>query len=83
MLSLLTSFGAIGALEESLSITRDYALQRIQFGKPLAAFQLVQKKLADASMEATSEWQNFVHVRQGAHANVAQLVLRLVFSSDD
>ncbi|KAM0792907.1 hypothetical protein ACM66B_002668 [Microbotryomycetes sp. NB124-2] len=46
------SFGAIGALEEALDITRDYALQRKQFGKPIAAFQLIQKKLADASMEA-------------------------------
>ncbi|GAA5992375.1 hypothetical protein JCM5350_005712 [Sporobolomyces pararoseus] len=46
------SFGIIGALEEAIKVTRDYAMERKQFGKPLAAFQLVQKKLADAHMEA-------------------------------
>jgi len=46
------SFGIIGALEEAIRVTRDYAMERKQFGKPLGAFQLVQKKLADASMEA-------------------------------
>ena len=62
----------MGALEEAIAISREYALTRYvasvavpsasadlsslhskQFGKPLAAFQLVQKKLADASMEAS------------------------------
>lgn len=47
------AFGVLGALEEAINLSRDYALQRKQFGKPLAAFQLVQKKLADANMEAT------------------------------
>ncbi|GAA5821308.1 hypothetical protein JCM3770_004581 [Rhodotorula araucariae] len=46
------SFGIIGALEEAIKVTRDYSLERKQFGKPLAGFQLVQKKLADAHMEA-------------------------------
>ncbi|GAA5929312.1 uncharacterized protein JCM15063_004117 [Sporobolomyces koalae] len=46
------SFGIIGALEEAIRVTREYAMERKQFGKPLAAFQLVQKKLADAHMEA-------------------------------
>ena len=43
------SFGAIGALEESIRLARDYALERHQFKKPLAAFQLVQQKLANVS----------------------------------
>ncbi|GAA5898346.1 uncharacterized protein JCM6883_000996 [Sporobolomyces salmoneus] len=46
------SFGIIGALEEAIRVTREYSMERKQFGKPLAAFQLVQKKLADAHMEA-------------------------------
>ncbi|GAA5902106.1 hypothetical protein JCM5296_006605 [Sporobolomyces johnsonii] len=46
------SFGIIGALEEAVRVTREYALERKQFRKPLAGFQLVQKKLADANMEA-------------------------------
>ncbi|OLL27047.1 Glutaryl-CoA dehydrogenase, mitochondrial [Neolecta irregularis DAH-3] len=41
------SWGVLGALEECLEITRRYSLERVQFGKSLASFQLVQKKLAD------------------------------------
>ncbi|GAA5878132.1 hypothetical protein JCM8547_005636 [Rhodosporidiobolus lusitaniae] len=47
------AFGAIGALEEAIRATREYALERKQFGKPLASYQLIQKKLADASTEST------------------------------
>lgn len=50
--TLRNSFGVIGALEEAISLSRDYALNRKQFGVPIASFQLVQKKLADANMEA-------------------------------
>ncbi|SGY68184.1 BQ5605_C004g02862 [Microbotryum silenes-dioicae] len=46
------SFGVIGALEEAIELSRSYALERKQFGKPIASFQLIQKKLADASSEA-------------------------------
>ncbi|TNY22230.1 acyl-CoA dehydrogenase domain-containing protein [Rhodotorula diobovata] len=46
------SFGILGALEEAIKVTREYSLERKQFGKPLAGFQLVQKKLADAHQEA-------------------------------
>ncbi|MBW0519513.1 hypothetical protein O181_059228 [Austropuccinia psidii MF-1] len=46
------SFGVMGALEDCISKARDYALERTQFNKPLAAFQLVQKKLVDAHTEA-------------------------------
>ncbi|CAH7670798.1 mitochondrial glutaryl-CoA dehydrogenase [Phakopsora pachyrhizi] len=46
------SFGVIGALEDCVERAREYALERVQFDKPLAAFQLVQKKLVDANTEA-------------------------------
>jgi alkylation response protein AidB-like acyl-CoA dehydrogenase len=41
----------MGALEDCLDRTRAYALERKQFKRPLASFQLVQKKLADAHTE--------------------------------
>lgn len=47
------SWGVIGALEDCIARAREYTLERNQFKKPLASFQLVQKKLADASTEAT------------------------------
>ncbi|KAH9833484.1 acyl-CoA dehydrogenase domain-containing protein [Rhodofomes roseus] len=46
------SWGAMGALEDCIDRTRAYALERQQFGRPLASFQLVQKKLVDAQTEA-------------------------------
>jgi glutaryl-CoA dehydrogenase len=45
------SWGAMGAAEDCWRRSRDYALERKQFGRPLAATQLVQKKLADMQTE--------------------------------
>lgn len=42
----------MGALEDCIERTRTYALERHQFNRPLASFQLIQKKLADAHTEA-------------------------------
>jgi glutaryl-CoA dehydrogenase len=41
------SWGALGAAESCWHTARQYVLERKQFGRPLAANQLVQKKLAD------------------------------------
>jgi glutaryl-CoA dehydrogenase len=41
------AWGALGAAEDCFQRARQYTLERAQFGKPLAANQLVQKKLAD------------------------------------
>ena len=41
------AWGALGAAEDCFHRARQYVLDRKQFGKPLAANQLVQKKLAD------------------------------------
>jgi glutaryl-CoA dehydrogenase len=41
------AWGALGAAEDCWHRARDYVLARKQFGRPLAATQLVQKKLAD------------------------------------
>lgn len=46
------AWGTIGALEDCLDRARTYALERKQFkGNPLAKYQLVQKKLANASTD--------------------------------
>jgi glutaryl-CoA dehydrogenase len=46
-------WGAMGAAEDCWHRARQYALDRVQFGKPIAARQLVQKKLADMQSEIT------------------------------
>lgn len=47
------AWGAMGAAEDCWHRARQYALDRKQFGRPLAANQLVQKKLADMQTEIT------------------------------
>ena len=45
------AWGALGAAEFCWHAARNYAMERKQFGRPLAANQLVQKKLADMQTE--------------------------------
>ncbi len=47
------AWGALGAAESCWHTARQYTLDRHQFGRPLAANQLVQKKLADMQTEIT------------------------------
>ncbi len=47
------SWGALGAAESCWHTARDYVLGRKQFGRPLAANQLVQKKLVEMQTEIT------------------------------
>jgi glutaryl-CoA dehydrogenase len=45
------AWGALGAAEDCFLRARNYVLDRTQFGRPLAANQLIQKKLADMQTE--------------------------------
>ena len=45
------AWGALGAAEDCMARARQYVLDRKQFGRPLAANQLIQKKLADMQTE--------------------------------
>jgi glutaryl-CoA dehydrogenase len=47
------AWGALGAAEACWHMARQYTLDRKQFGRPLAANQLIQKKLADMQTEIT------------------------------
>ncbi len=47
------AWGSLGAAEFCWHAARDYTMQRMMFGRPLAATQLVQKKLADMQTEIT------------------------------
>jgi glutaryl-CoA dehydrogenase len=51
------SWGAMGAAEFCWHAARQYTMDREQFGKPLAANQLIQKKLADMQTEITLQLQ--------------------------
>ena len=56
------SWGAMGAAEFCFHAARDYGLERKQFGKPLAANQLYQKKLADMETEIALALQGSLRV---------------------
>lgn len=72
------AWGAIGAAMDCYETARKYALERIQFGKPLAAFQLTQKKLAEMLTEITKaqliNWRLGVLKNQGK-ATTSQISL--------
>ena len=56
------AWGALGAAEFCWHAARQYTLDRKQFGRPLAANQLIQKKLADMQTEITLALQSVLRV---------------------
>ena len=56
------AWGALGAAEFCWQASLSYSMERIQFGKPLAAKQLVQKKLADMQTDITLGLQTVLRV---------------------
>lgn len=64
------AWGALGAAEYCFHAARQYTLDRKQFGAPLAANQLIQKKLADMSTEIALGRQACLQV--GRHMEAGQ-----------
>jgi glutaryl-CoA dehydrogenase len=56
------AWGALGAAEFCWHAAREYTLQRMMFGRPLAATQLIQKKLADMQTEITLGLQSVLQL---------------------
>ncbi|ACM33844.1 MULTISPECIES: acyl-CoA dehydrogenase [Diaphorobacter] len=69
------AWGAMGAAEFCWHTARQYTLDRKQFGRPLAANQLVQKKLADMQTEITLGLQAALRVgrMKDEHQNVVEI----------
>ena len=65
------SWGALGAAEYCYQTARDYTLSRYQFGAPLAANQLIQKKLADMMTEISLGYQGCLQVGRMLEAGTA------------
>jgi glutaryl-CoA dehydrogenase len=64
------AWGAIGAAMDCYETARRYAGERIQFGKPIASFQLIQKKLAEMLTEITKA--QLLALRLGQLKNVGK-----------
>ncbi|QJQ94439.1 MULTISPECIES: acyl-CoA dehydrogenase [Halomonadaceae] len=70
------SWGAMGAAEACWHAARQYTLDRKQFGRPLAANQLIQKKLADMQTEIALGLQ--ASLRAGRMIDAGQLVPEVI-----
>lgn len=72
------AWGAIGAAMDCYESARRYAMERIQFDKPIASFQLIQKKLAEFLTEITKAqiltWRLGLLMNEGK-ATTAQISL--------
>lgn len=69
-------WGTMGAAEACYAAARQYTLDRKQFGKPLAATQLIQKKLADMATEITLGLQ--LALRAGRLFDAGQLPVETI-----
>src|SRR5690625_4702072 len=65
------AWGALGAAEFCWHTARQYTLDRKQFGRPLAANQLIQKKLADMQTEITLGLQGCLRLGRMKDENTA------------
>ncbi len=75
------AWGAMGAAEFCWHAARNYTLERKQFGRPLAATQLIQKKLADMQTEISLGLQGALRLgrlidEQNAPAELISLMKR-------
>ncbi|ROT34388.1 acyl-CoA dehydrogenase family protein [Micromonospora sp. HM5-17] len=61
-------WGALGAARDCLHTALDYAATREQFGRPIAAFQLTQAKLADMAVELQKGYLLALHLGRLADA---------------
>jgi glutaryl-CoA dehydrogenase len=65
------AWGALGAAEACYATARQYVLDRKQFGRPLAANQLIQKKLADMATEIAIGLQACLQLGRLRHEGLA------------
>ena len=63
------SWGALGAAHSCYAQAREYTLDRLQFGSPLASNQLIQKKLADMMVEISLGLQGCLRVGRLMESN--------------
>ncbi|WP_285639401.1 acyl-CoA dehydrogenase family protein [Lentzea sp. NBRC 102530] len=55
-------FGAVGAARDSLQAALDYSGTRVQFDKPIASFQLTQRKLASMTVQVSNSMLLALHL---------------------
>ena len=63
-------FGTLGAARDSLESAIDYAMNRVQFDRPIAGFQLTQKKFAEMAVALDTGFLLAMHIGKLKDAGV-------------
>ena len=77
------AWGALGAAEACWHTARQYTMDRKQFGKPLAANQLIQKKLADMQTEITLGLQGVLRLGRMKDEGTAAVEITSIFKRNN
>ena len=71
--AVLTAFEQVGGADRALEMGRDYALDRIAFGRPIGSFQAVKHILADMYVSATLARSNCYYGAWALSTDAAEL----------
>ncbi|GEC58241.1 alkylation response protein AidB-like acyl-CoA dehydrogenase [Bradyrhizobium japonicum] len=71
--AVLTAFEQVGGADRALEMGRDYALDRIAFGRPIGSFQAVKHMLADMYVSATLARSNCYYGAWALSTNAGEL----------
>ena len=71
--AVLTAFEQVGGADRALEMGRDYALDRIAFGRPIGSFQAVKHMLADMYVAATLARSNCYYGAWALSTNASEL----------
>ena len=71
--AVLLSFEQVGGADRALEMGRDYALDRIAFGRPIGSFQAIKHMLADMYVSATLARSNCYYGAWALSTNASEL----------
>ena len=71
--AVLMAFEQVGGADRALEMGRDYALDRIAFGRPIGSFQAIKHMLADMYVSATLARSNCYYGAWALSTNAAEL----------
>ena len=71
--AILTAFEQLGGADRALEMARDYALERMAFGRPIGSFQAIKHMLADMYVSATLARSNCYYGAWALSSGAAEL----------
>jgi alkylation response protein AidB-like acyl-CoA dehydrogenase len=71
--AVLTAFEQVGGADRALMMARDYALQRMAFGRPIGSFQAIKHMLADMYVSATLARSNAYYAAWALSTDAGEL----------